>query len=117
MHIASIGADLGKTTFHLVALGSRQGSREEEVFAQTTADLHRQPAELADWHRSLVDNGKNHPKAKQPYPLGFQGYLDAHDRKRASSFRISSRRSFLNRYRAFAAVVGLYVFQYKLAVR
>ena len=41
MHISSVGIDLGKTTFHLVALsepGKVAGA--EEVFAQTTANLH-----------------------------------------------------------------------------
>ena len=42
MHIISVAIDLGKTTFHLVALGSRQGAGAEEVHAATAADVHRQ---------------------------------------------------------------------------
>ena len=41
MQIHSVGIDLGKTTFHLVALGSsRQGAGEEEVHAEAAADVH-----------------------------------------------------------------------------
>ena len=42
MQIRSIGIDLGKTTFHLVALGrARQGACAQEVHAEAAADLHR----------------------------------------------------------------------------
>jgi transposase len=45
MHIASIGIDLGKTTFHLVALGrAQQDSALQEIHALAVAGLHRQPA-------------------------------------------------------------------------
>ena len=42
MEIRSIGIDLGKTTFHLVALGPEgRGACAQEVHAEATADLHR----------------------------------------------------------------------------
>ena len=42
MEIRSIGIDLGKTTFHLVALArSGRGACTQEVHAEATADLHR----------------------------------------------------------------------------
>jgi hypothetical protein len=47
MHIASIGIDLGKATFHLVALGG-QGSTAEEVLSAATASLHCEPAGFID---------------------------------------------------------------------
>jgi transposase len=54
MQIHSVGIDLGKTTFHLVALGrSRQGAREEEVHAEAAADVHREHADFADRLGSL----------------------------------------------------------------
>ena len=48
MQIHSVGIDLGKTTFHLVALGAA-GACEEEVHATTAADVHRKHADVADW--------------------------------------------------------------------
>ena len=45
MHIASIGIDLGKTTFHLVALGEHaRVLRAQEVLSPATAGLHCEPA-------------------------------------------------------------------------
>jgi hypothetical protein len=48
MQIASIGIDLGKTTFHLVALGTEQGSGSQEVHRCGAADVYREPAHIAD---------------------------------------------------------------------
>ena len=54
MHITSIGIDLGKTTFHLVALDDHeQGGAQQEVLPQATAGLYCEPANLPDWDRSV----------------------------------------------------------------
>src|SRR5215467_4522676 len=45
MHIASIGIDLGKTTFHLVALGEHNKVVDpEEVLTGAAIGLYREPA-------------------------------------------------------------------------
>jgi hypothetical protein len=42
MEIRSIGIDLGKTTFHLVALGAAgKGAHEEEVHTEAIAVVYR----------------------------------------------------------------------------
>jgi len=49
MHIASIGIDLGKTTFHLVALGERNKVLvSKKVLTCTAANVHRRRARIAD---------------------------------------------------------------------
>jgi len=48
MHIASIGLDLGKATFHLVAMGAGNKSAREEILTLAAAGLHRQPALVFD---------------------------------------------------------------------
>jgi transposase len=49
MHIESIGIDLGKTTFHLVALGERSKVLvRKKVFTRATAGPYGQSAALAD---------------------------------------------------------------------
>jgi hypothetical protein len=53
MHIASIGIDLGKTTFHLVALREQQDSAAQEIFTLATASLHRQPACIVNRSRGV----------------------------------------------------------------
>ena len=54
MHIASIGIDLGKTTFHLVALGERSKVLVRKKFSRATAaGLYREPALFADRHGGL----------------------------------------------------------------
>jgi hypothetical protein len=50
MSIASVGIDLGKTTFHLVSLDSMASCGQAKVHPQATAGLHGKPAKLADWH-------------------------------------------------------------------
>ena len=48
MHIASIGIDLGKTTFHLVALGEHNKVLLRKKFSRPQlAGLYREPAGLA----------------------------------------------------------------------
>ena len=49
MQIHSVGIDLGKTTFHLVALGAAGKVLVKKKFAEAVADLHGQPADVADW--------------------------------------------------------------------
>ena len=46
MHIASIGIDLGKTTFHLVALGERNKVLVRKKFSRAT--LLTYPARITD---------------------------------------------------------------------
>lgn len=54
MQIRSVGIELGKTTFHLVALRYiGQGSGEEEVHTEAVAELHGEHADFADRPRSL----------------------------------------------------------------
>ena len=54
MHIASIGIDLGKTTFHLVALGERnKGFGSQEVLPYAAVGLYRQPARIVGWSRGM----------------------------------------------------------------
>jgi hypothetical protein len=49
MQIDSVGIDLGKTTFHLVALGTAGKVLARRKFTQkTVAGLHREHADLAD---------------------------------------------------------------------
>ena len=49
MQIKSIGIDLGETTFHLVALGSRfQGVIRKKFFPRTPTGVHGQSAFIAD---------------------------------------------------------------------
>ena len=49
MEIVSVGIDLGKTTFHLVALGaSRQGAGAEEIHSEAASDIYREHAGVAD---------------------------------------------------------------------
>ncbi len=51
MQIASIGIGLGKTTFHLVALGERNKVFvSQEVLACTTVGLHRKDTFGSDRH-------------------------------------------------------------------
>jgi hypothetical protein len=67
MHIASIGVDLGKTTFHLVALGEQGKVVVRKKFSRKQLlGLHRQPAELADWHRSLLGSTLHRRSSTQP---------------------------------------------------
>jgi hypothetical protein len=47
MHIASIGIDLGKTTFHLVALGEHNKIYCARILTHAVAGLHRQPTRFA----------------------------------------------------------------------
>jgi transposase len=47
MHIASIGIDLGKTTFHLVALGERSKVLVRKKFSCAAVVLYREPAFIA----------------------------------------------------------------------
>ena len=54
MEIRSVGIDLGKTTFHLVALGDNgKVLCEEEVHPEAVDCLHREPADLLDWDGGL----------------------------------------------------------------
>lgn len=49
MQIASVGIDLGKTTFHLVALGVAGTVLVRKKFTQRQLlDIHRQHADVAD---------------------------------------------------------------------
>ncbi len=69
MQIHSIGIDLGKTTFHLVALGSsRQGAGEEEVHSEAVAGLHREHADFADRPGSLLGRSLPRPGTAQAGP-------------------------------------------------
>ena len=64
MQIHSIGIDLGKTTFHLVALGAAGKVLVKKKFTQKqAADLHRQPADLADRIGSLLRSSLPWPSA------------------------------------------------------
>jgi transposase len=50
MHIASIGIDLGKTTFHLVAWGERNKVLVRKKFSRSQAvRVHSESAFIADW--------------------------------------------------------------------
>ena len=53
MHITSIGIDLGKTTFHLVALGERNQVLVGKKFSRTAVGLHGEPAGITGWSGSL----------------------------------------------------------------
>jgi hypothetical protein len=49
MHIASVGIDLGKATFHPVALGERSKVLvRKKFFTSATAGLYGESAALAD---------------------------------------------------------------------
>ena len=51
MHIASIGIDLGKATFHLVALGERN---KVLVLTRAAVGIYRKPTEIAHLAWKLV---------------------------------------------------------------
>ncbi len=54
MQIHSIGIDLGKTTFHLVALGAAgKVLVKKKFYTEAAAGLHGQPADFACRPRSL----------------------------------------------------------------
>jgi hypothetical protein len=54
MQIRSVGIDLGKTTFHLVALGDNgKVLLEEEVYPEAVDCLHREPAGLLNRDGSM----------------------------------------------------------------
>src|SRR5438094_8549386 len=77
MNIASIGIDLGKTTFHLVALGERNKILLRRKFSRLAiAGLHRQSARVVNRSRGMRGialhrycaarartSGTNHPGA------------------------------------------------------
>jgi hypothetical protein len=48
MQIHSVGIDLGKTTFHLVALGAAAKVLVKKSHTAPAADVHREPADFAD---------------------------------------------------------------------
>ena len=48
MQIHSVGIDLGKTTFHLVALGVAGKVLLRKKYATAAADVHRKYADVAD---------------------------------------------------------------------
>lgn len=48
MQIRSVGIDLGKTTFHLVALGASGKVLVKKKFTEAVARVHGEPADLAD---------------------------------------------------------------------
>ncbi len=55
MQIHSVGIDLGKTTFHLVALGAAgKVLVAEEVHAEAALSIHREHADVADRDGSLL---------------------------------------------------------------
>jgi hypothetical protein len=57
MQIKSIGIDLGKTTFHLIALGDcSQVRNRQEILPLTTTGLQSQSALLADRVRKTQSN-------------------------------------------------------------
>ena len=50
MQIRSVGIDLGKTSFHLVALGDNgKVLLKEEVHSEAANHVHGEPADVADW--------------------------------------------------------------------
>ena len=51
MQIRSVGIDLGKTTFHLVALGAAGKVLMKKKFSQKQLREH---ADFVDWSRSLL---------------------------------------------------------------
>jgi hypothetical protein len=53
MNIASIGIDLGKTTFHLVALGERNKILLRKILTLAIAGLHRQSARVVGRSRDM----------------------------------------------------------------
>jgi hypothetical protein len=64
MHIASIGIDLGKTTFHLVALGERNKILLRKKFSRTPANL---PAFLEVGEKSLIRGTLCPQKVRQAF--------------------------------------------------
>jgi transposase len=66
MHIASIGIDLGKTTFHLVALGERNKILLRKKFSRTQllAYTAKLPLSLIAW--AVLSSGRDY--RHQPLP-------------------------------------------------
>jgi ankyrin repeat protein len=60
MNIASIGIDLGKTTFHLVALGERKDDTGSTPLVVAANLRHRDVVEL------LVEHGADRQRQEQP---------------------------------------------------
>ena len=48
MQIQSVGIDLGKTSFHLVALGAAGKVLVRKKFTEAVASLHREHTDLSD---------------------------------------------------------------------
>jgi hypothetical protein len=64
MQIHSVGIDLGKTTFHLVALGAAGKVLVRKKFTQKQLfDVHREPADTADRPGRLVRGSLSWPGA------------------------------------------------------
>jgi predicted NBD/HSP70 family sugar kinase len=68
MQITSIGIDLGKTTFHLVALDERGKIVIKQKFSRKQLLVHGQPAKLAGGHRSLLGGAFHRCGTARPRP-------------------------------------------------
>jgi len=70
MHIASIGIDLGKTTFHLVALGECNKVLLRKKFSRPQLPgLHCEPTGRAHWSRGMCRStlcGNRAPRTRAP---------------------------------------------------
>jgi hypothetical protein len=66
MQIRSVGIDLGKTTFHLVALGAAgKVLVRKKVHAEAVAGLHREHADLSDRPGGVLRRPLPRPGAAQ----------------------------------------------------
>jgi len=84
MPIASIGIDLGKTTFHLVALGERS-----KVLVRKKLSRAQLLAYTANLHSSLIGLDR-HEQARQPVPAA---HADPRCPSRAFSRQVRQRRN------------------------
>ena len=63
MNIRSIGIDLGKTTFHLVALGERgKVIVRKKAVTQATVGIHGEHEPRRDWHGGLFGLSLSGPR-------------------------------------------------------
>jgi predicted NBD/HSP70 family sugar kinase len=69
MQIHSVGIDLGKTTFHLVALSAAGKVLLRKKFTQKQTDhVHSQHAMLSDWHGGLCGSSLPQPYLARARP-------------------------------------------------
>jgi transposase len=127
MQIHSVGIDLGKTTFHLVAL-SAAGAVAEEVYAEAAHHLYREPADFVDRDGGMFGSSLSwpDPASTRPrreahsspaeavdrqnmrfVPIKTDDQLDLHAMHRVRDRLVARRTCVINQLRAFLLERGM----------